>query len=102
MWHAGRVAIYFEAAAVIVVLVGLVVELRVRSCVGSAIQGMADKVAGIFVRVVLAVTVLTFGLLVWLGTERRIAQSIREYHALGLNIVMLRRRKIIILTLTII
>ena len=44
MQHEGRVAIYFEAAAVIVVLVllGQVLELRARSRTGSAIRALLD------------------------------------------------------------
>lgn len=44
MQHGGKVAIYFEAAAVIVVLVllGQVLELRARSRTGSAIKALLD------------------------------------------------------------
>ncbi|BDU73161.1 hypothetical protein METEAL_23350 [Mesoterricola silvestris] len=44
MQHGGRVAIYFEAAAVIVVLVllGQVLELRARSRTGSAIKALLN------------------------------------------------------------
>lgn len=44
MQHEGKVAIYFEAAAVIVVLVllGQVLELRARSRTGSAIKALLD------------------------------------------------------------
>ena len=44
MQHAGKVAIYFEAAAVIVVLVllGQVLELRARSRTGSAIKALLN------------------------------------------------------------
>jgi Cu+-exporting ATPase len=44
MQHAGKVAIYFEAAAVIIVLVllGQVLELRARSRTGSAIKALLD------------------------------------------------------------
>jgi Cu+-exporting ATPase len=46
MQHGGRVAIYFEAAAVIVVLVllGQVLELRARSQTGSAIKALLNLV----------------------------------------------------------
>jgi P-type Cu+ transporter len=44
MQHDGKVAIYFEAAAVIVVLVllGQVLELRARSRTGSAIKALLN------------------------------------------------------------
>ena len=44
MRHGGHVAIYFEAAAVIIVLVllGQVLELRARSRTGSAIRALLD------------------------------------------------------------
>jgi len=42
----------------------------------APIQGMADKVAGIFVPVVLAVSVLTFVIWMWLGPEPRVAHAI--------------------------
>lgn len=44
MQQDGRIAIYFEAAAVIVVLVllGQVLELRARSCTGKAIEALMD------------------------------------------------------------
>ncbi|MGC2186250.1 MAG: heavy metal translocating P-type ATPase, partial [Terriglobales bacterium] len=39
-------------------------------------QGLADKVAGIFVPVVLAVSALTFGLWMWLGPEPKLSHAI--------------------------
>ena len=42
----------------------------------APIQGMADKVAGIFVPVVLTVSVLTFVIWMWLGPEPRLAHAI--------------------------
>jgi Cu+-exporting ATPase len=42
----------------------------------APIQGLADKVAGIFVPTVLAASVLTFVLWMWLGPEPRLAHAI--------------------------
>ena len=42
----------------------------------APIQGLADKVAGIFVPVVLAVAVFTFVLWMWLGPEPKLAHAI--------------------------
>ncbi len=42
----------------------------------APIQGVADKVAGIFVPTVVAVAVLTFALWMWLGPEPRLAYAI--------------------------
>ena len=42
----------------------------------APIQGLADKVAGIFVPVVLAASVLTFVVWMWLGPEPRLAHAI--------------------------
>ncbi len=42
----------------------------------APIQALADKVAGIFVPVVLAVSLLTFFLWLWLGPEPRLAHAI--------------------------
>lgn len=42
----------------------------------APIQGLADKVAGIFVPVVLMISVLTFGVWLWFGPEPRLAYAI--------------------------
>ncbi|HTI70175.1 MAG TPA: heavy metal translocating P-type ATPase, partial [Candidatus Limnocylindria bacterium] len=42
----------------------------------APIQGLADKVAGIFVPAVVAVALLSFGLWFWLGPEPRLAHAI--------------------------
>jgi Cu+-exporting ATPase len=42
----------------------------------APIQGLADKVAGIFVPAVLAVSILTFALWMWLGPEPKLAHAI--------------------------
>ena len=42
----------------------------------APIQGLADKVAGIFVPVVLLISVLTFGIWLWFGPEPKLAYAI--------------------------
>lgn len=42
----------------------------------APIQGLADKVASIFVPIVLAIAALTFGLWLWLGPEPKLAYAI--------------------------
>ena len=42
----------------------------------APIQGLADKVAGIFVPVVLAVSLITFAVWMWLGPEPKLAHAI--------------------------
>ncbi len=42
----------------------------------APIQGLADKVAGIFVPVVLAISLITFAVWMWLGPEPRLAHAI--------------------------
>jgi P-type Cu+ transporter len=42
----------------------------------APIQGLADKVAGIFVPLVLAISALTFGLWMWFGPEPKLSRAI--------------------------
>ena len=42
----------------------------------APIQGLADKVAGIFVPAVIAVSILTFGAWMWLGPEPKLAHAV--------------------------
>jgi Cu+-exporting ATPase len=58
-------------------LLGQIVDMVAKAQRSRApIQGLADKVAGIFVPVVLAVSVLTFALWMWLGPEPKLAHAI--------------------------
>jgi Cu+-exporting ATPase len=58
-------------------LLGQIVNMVAESQRSRApIQGLADKVAGIFVPVVLAVSALTFVLWMWLGPAPKLAQAI--------------------------
>ncbi|MHB1456031.1 MAG: copper-transporting P-type ATPase [Armatimonadota bacterium] len=51
----------------------------------APIQGLADKVAGIFVPVVLVVSVLAFAIWMWLGPEPRLAYAL--VNAIGVIII---------------
>ena len=58
-------------------LLGQIVEMVASAQRSRApIQGLADKVAGIFVPVVLAVSVITFAIWMWLGPEPKLAHAI--------------------------
>lgn len=58
-------------------LLGQIVDMVTQAQRSRApIQGLADKVAGIFVPAVLAVSVLTFLLWLWLGPEPKLAYAI--------------------------
>ena len=58
-------------------LLGQIVNMVTEAQRGRApIQGLADKVAGIFVPVVLAVSVITFVVWMWLGPEPKLAHAI--------------------------
>jgi Cu+-exporting ATPase len=58
-------------------LLGQIVDMVAEAQRSRApIQGLADKVAAIFVPLVLAVAVITFGLWMWLGPEPRLAHAL--------------------------
>jgi P-type Cu+ transporter len=58
-------------------LLGRIVQMVAEAQRSRApIQGLADKVAGIFVPAVLAVSILTFALWMWLGPEPKLAHAI--------------------------
>ena len=58
-------------------LIGQIVKMVAEAQRSRApIQGLADKVAGIFVPVVLAVSVLAFVLWMWLGPQPRLAHAV--------------------------
>jgi len=58
-------------------LLGQIVDMVAEAQRSRApIQGLADKVAAIFVPLVLAVAVITFGLWLWLGPEPRLAHAL--------------------------